>query len=243
MDMTKEEIIQAIEQQKPIYEKAYNHYVERQEFYKGALEKAFENIVDFPHKTVISFGYMLQIRCSVLINGKVAFGTEVEITLDKNIIRTNVGTCGSFTIEDKDQINKYKIMASFWDNYDYYSKIMLECWDELKPYGAKLDEERRTLERYQSWLEVLKQQEEKQRVLDTIKVNNIYECPKHYGYFFKECMKRYSKIRVDKITDKCVFGTLAHEFDEAHKWYTTPIRVEKSRFANWVQFGDLKIVE
>ena len=163
----------------------------------------------------------------------------------KYCLTVNIGTCGSFGIDNEVQFAKYKVFTQFLDNFKEIEETFADGFDTIKEatslYYIELDKldtlthEKRELER----------QIESQKILELIKPDNLY-INTQYLWYSKNAsgFKGYKYVKLISLTEKSANLEVGYINPKGHYnegWNSQDTyRMNKQDFFDAVLYGKLK---
>lgn len=140
------------------------------------------------------------------------FGSDFNIDISPSGIRINKGTCGEYSLEDKYQVARDKMIYHIWENHDAIvgvmtAKVNPELKNEFRKINRQIEDINYELER---------QERERQRgeALKKLKGAKYLYAPKIRDEYDDNWTKVIAKVHypvdvfeIDKITEKSVLGS------------------------------------
>ena len=139
------------------------------------------------------------------------FGSDFDIYITSDGIKINKGTCGSYTLKDKYQIARDRILCKIWDHHDEIVKVMTDTFNsELYKAYRDIDWKIRNIE---ADLKAKEEERKAKELLDKlnnskylaeIRKSNIYS--KDYLTVIGTNNHYTDLFVIEKITDKSIIG-------------------------------------
>ena len=122
---------------------------------------------------------------------------------DKYFLTVNIGTCGSFGIDDEEQFAKYRVFTCFLDNFKDMEATFAEDFETLKNVTSTYYEERGKLESFKHEVSDIERKTEEQKKLDLVKPGNLY-INTRYRWYSKNAsgFKGYKYVLLINLTEK-----------------------------------------
>lgn len=122
---------------------------------------------------------------------------------DTYFLTVNIGTCGSFGIDDEEQFAKYRVFAQFLDSFKDMEDTFKEGFDTLKKVTSIYYEERGKLESFKHEVNDIERKTEEQKKLDLVKPGNLY-INTRYCWYSKNAsgFKGYKYVLLINLTEK-----------------------------------------
>lgn len=150
------------------------------------------------------------------------FGSDFDMTIyDKGGIAINKGTCGQYTLKDKYQIARDRVLGNLWENHDTIVNIVkgninVTNFERLCKLGIEINHSEEQLKR-------AKDEEEYQSIKNKVLlasylaghgINDKYE---NDDYWTRKVIAKqhhyYDIFVIEKITDKSIIG-----YYENYRW-------------------------
>ena len=176
---------------------------------------------------------------------KTDFGSDFDIRINEvNGIEINKGTIGSYTLKDKYQVARDRMLAMIWDNHSIIVDIMAKSF-QVDLFTA-FNEADRAVDRAENDIKKAEQERQRQeaflklkkaKFLCTHHVMDKYENDDYWTH--KVIGKRHTYgdlFIIDKLTDKSVLGRY-----EMYRWENK--RLELSYVISQIQNGRLLALE
>ena len=243
--MNKEELLLQIEKLNPEVNLVRENLNNKEAELITKIKEVFSDITDVDKNIRVDMNGDIYIEIELInLERKRIFGTSVDIRCrydyseKKDIIELNVGTCGSFTIDDIAQIKKYEMVSNFWKNYDKYSKVLINAREELKPYHNDFWNKVNEFNKLKDKVKQIENEEESASILNSIKVGNNYDIKCSWNCK-KDWFKGNDLIVVEKITDKSILVTYKC------RGYTVTEngRINKSDFVWYIKEKHIRLVK
>ena len=162
---------------------------------------------------------------------------------DKYFLTVNIGTCGSFGIDDEEQFAKYRIFAQFLDNFSDMEATFAEGFNALTEATSLYYQEQGKLENLTREKRDIERKAEEQKTIDAIKLGTLY-INTNYRWYSRNSsgFKGYRLVKLISLTEKSanleVGYTNPRENNgwEARETY----RMNKQEFFDAVIYGRLK---
>lgn len=146
------------------------------------------------------------------------FGSDFNIDISPSAIRINKGTCGEYSLEDKFQVARDRMIYHIWENHDAIievmtSRVRLELNKEFRDVDRQIDNINNELER---------QERERQRGEALLKLKGAkYICCHKTSKKYDENYEKqigthhhfFDIFTIKKITEKSVLGSY-----ENYRW-------------------------
>lgn len=142
------------------------------------------------------------------------FGSDFDICITDNGINVNRGTIGPYTLKDKYQIARDRMLAMIWDNHSIIVDIMLRSF-KIDLYN-KFYEADKAVNRAKDDIKRAEEERKTQEAFSKLKKakylveHSIRDKYKNDDYWAREKIgiahHYYNYFIIDKITDKCVIG-------------------------------------
>ncbi len=162
---------------------------------------------------------------------------------DKYFLTVNIGTCGSFGIEDEDQFAKYRVFAQFLNNFNDIETTFAEGFSVLTEATSLYYQERSKLESLTREKRDIERKAEEQKTIDTIKPGTLYINTRYRWYSRNSSgFKGYRLVKLISLTEKSAnleVGYVNHREDDGWEARDT-YRMNKQEFFNAVIYGRLK---
>lgn len=129
--------------------------------------------------------------------------TEIEIRMGKPYGSTeyeltfSIGSCGRLGKKDTVQINKYRVLNVLIEHFDDLESLIKKNYEALKPFYKEYNKEDSILTNFVGEEEDIIKDREKQTVIDSIQVGNLYKIK---GYTRK--FKSYDFAKLVEIKNK-----------------------------------------
>ena len=164
---------------------------------------------------------------------------------DKYCLTVNIGTCGSFGIDNEAQFAKYKVFTQFLDNFKEIEETFADGFDTVKEaislyYTGLAKLNTLTHEKHE-----LERQIENQKILELIKPDNLY-INTHYIWYSKNAsgFKGYKYVKLISLTEKSAnleVGCINPKGNYNEGWNSRDTyRMNKQDFFDAVLYGRLK---
>ena len=148
-------------------------------------------------------------------NGKLDFGSSFDFYYDtyhwseqpNDELTLDYGSCGSFTKNDKYQLERIKLMGNIISMWDYFSQIWKFNKDQNAKDTAEFEELQRRKDKEDREANEAIRMEEKKTIMAKIKPGNIYlnkdaNCEGRYGILIISVTEKnvwYKEVRKDYI--------------------------------------------
>ena len=122
---------------------------------------------------------------------------------DKYFLTVNIGTCGSFGIDNEHQFAKYRVFAQFLDNFKDMEATFAEGFETLVETTSLFYREQGKLESLTREKRDIERQIEEQKTIDLIKPGNLYINNRYRWYSKNESgFKGYKYVKLISLTEK-----------------------------------------
>lgn len=122
---------------------------------------------------------------------------------DKYFLTANIGTCGSFGIDDEHQFAKYRVFAQFLDSFKDMEATFEEGFATLVETTSLFYREQGKLENLTREKHDIERKIEEQKTIDTIKPGNLYVNSRYRWYSKKESgFMGYKYVKLVSLTEK-----------------------------------------
>ena len=224
--------------------------------YESRIEKTIEALLNAvaPVKCHISAaGYSVSGRVDLKLddsNNSYSSGFDfyydthhISSDPDKYFLTVNIGTCGSFGIDDEEQFAKYRVFAQFLDNFSDMEATFAEGFNALTEATSLYYQEQGKLEKLTREKRDIERKAEEQKTIDTIKLGTLY-INTRYRWYSKNSsgFKGYRLVKLISLTEKSAnleVGYVNHR--ERDDWEACDTyRMNKQEFFDAVVHGILK---
>lgn len=183
-------------------------------------------------------------------NGKNVFGSGFEIYLhsrswdrDNNTkVEFNIGTCGSFDKNDKDQIMKYELFARCLVNFEQIENYLLERYFRIVEANKPYREADRELDRLINEKASIEDKIKEQAILDSIKVDNLYQNVKYRRWQKGNGWKENEFCKVVAIKANTIELEVGYMNSDKF-FYCDDCRVKKEEFISGLKWERYRLVE
>lgn len=174
---------------------------------------------------------------------KTDFGSDFDFSVSKSEIKINKGTIGSYTIKDKFQVARDRLICSIWDNHDIIVGIFNNNYNQELANDYK--EADRELERAEDRIKAAKEEAKKQELLNTLKKAKFLVAQSYRAKYKDDDWNKerigtlhyyYNYFIIDKITDKSILGRY-----ETYHWENKRLDLEHVLYQ--IQTGNLLAFE
>ena len=122
---------------------------------------------------------------------------------DKYFLTVNIGTCGSFGIDNEHQFAKYRVFGQFLDNFKDMEATFAEGFETLVETTSLYYKEQGKLESLTREKRDIERQIEEQKITDSIKPGNLYINNRYRWYSKNESgFKGYKYVKLVSLTEK-----------------------------------------
>lgn len=162
---------------------------------------------------------------------------------DKYFLTVNIGTCGSFGIDDEEQFAKYKVFAQFLDSFKDMEDAFKEGFDLLTEACSAYYKEQSKLENLTREKREIERKAEEQKTIDSIKPGTLYVNSRYTWYSRNSSgFKGYKYVKLISLTEKSAnleVGYVNHRWQD--NWEASDTyRMNKQEFFEAVIHGRLK---
>ncbi len=99
---------------------------------------------------------------------------HLSADLDKYFLTVNIGTCGSFGIDNEHQFARYRVFAQFLDSFKDMEATFEEGFETLVETTSLFYREQSKLKNLNREKRDIERQIKNQKIIDTIKLGNLY---------------------------------------------------------------------
>lgn len=251
-----EELEVLISKQKAVVNDRQAAYKAVAEAYEERVKKIIESVLSTVAPVtcyVSASGYRISGRIDVkLDNSNSSYSSGFDFYYDTNhlssdpdkyFLTVNIGTCGSFGIEDEDQFAKYRVFAQFLDNFNYIEATFAEGFNALTEATSLYYQERSKLENLTREKRDIERKTEEQKTIDAIKPGTLYINTRYRWYSRNSGgFKGYRFVKLISLTEKSAnleVGYVNHRENDDWEVRDT-YRMNKQEFFNAVIYGRLK---
>lgn len=122
---------------------------------------------------------------------------------DKYFLTVNIGTCGSFGLDDEEQFAKYRVFAQFLDSFKEMEDTFAEGFETLTETCSLYYSEESKLESLTREKREIERKAEEQKTIDQIKLGTLY-VNSRYTWYSKNSsgFKGYKYVKLVSLTEK-----------------------------------------
>lgn len=171
------------------------------------------------------------------------FYYDTEYGTKEYRLTVNIGTCGSFGIKDEAEILKYRVFSAFLDNFEEIEKVFKNTgtlYDLVSAYYAKDN----VLSTYMREKQEIERKAQEQKIIDLIKVGNIYINVNYRWYNKSGGFKGYKYVKLVSLTEKSAnleVGYINPKGSYSEGWgMRDTYRMNKQEFFKDIIYGRLK---
>lgn len=122
---------------------------------------------------------------------------------DKYFLTVNIGSCGSFGIDNEEQFAKYRVFAHFLDNFNDIEATFAEGFSVLTEATSLYYQEQSKLENLTREKRDIERKAEEQKTIDTIKLGTLYINTRYHWYSRNSSgFKGYRLVKLISLTEK-----------------------------------------
>ena len=251
-----EELEGLISKQELVVKEKRTAYKVIAEVYEERIKKTIEALLSAvaPVKCYISAsGYRVSGRVDLKLDDpKDSYGSGFDFYYDdhhlsedpdKYFLTVNIGTCGSFGVENEKEFAKYRVFAQFLDSFKDIEASFVEGFDTLVETTSLYYREQGKLENLTREKHDIERQIEDQKTLDLIKPGNLYVNTR-YRWFSKNDsgFKGYKYVKLISLTEKSANLEVGYVNARWENNWEAPdtYRMNKQEFFEAVLHGRLK---
>jgi len=183
-------------------------------------------------------------------NGKNVFGSGFEIYLhsrswdrDSNTkVEFNIGTCGSFDKTNRDQIMKYELFNRCLINFEQIENYLLKRYYRIVEANKPYREANRILDKLADEKSSIEEKIRMQSILDSIKVDNVYQNVKYKRWSKGNGWKEYDFAKVVAIKANTIDLAVGFMDSDGQFSYREDCRVKKEDFINGIKWEKYALV-
>ena len=251
-----EELEGLISKQELVVKERRTAYIVIAEIYEERVKKTIEALLSAvaPVKCYISAsGYRVSGRVDLKLDDpNESYGTgfdfyydthHISSDPDKYFLTVNIGTCGSFGIDNEHQFAKYRVFAQFLDNFKDMEATFVEGFETLVETTSLFYREQGKLDNLTREKRDIERQLEEQKTLDTIKPGNLYLNNRYRWYSKNESgFKGYKYVKLVSLTEKSANLEVGYVNERWENNWEAPdtYRMNKQEFFDAVIHGRLK---
>ena len=191
-----------VKEKRAAYKNVADAYAERIKKTIEALLAAVAPVTCY----VSASGYSVSGRVDLkLDDSNNSYGSGFDFYYDTHNfeLTVNIGTCGSFGINDKEQFAKYRVFSQFLDSFKDMEETFAEGCETLVETTSLFYKEQGKLESLTREQYDLDRQIANQKTIDSIKPGNLY-INNHYRWYSKNesGFKGYKYVKLVSLTEK-----------------------------------------
>jgi len=116
-------------------------------------------------------------------------------------LKVNIGTCGSFGIDDKEQFTKYRLFTEFLNNFEEIENAFKDNTSLIETTKI-LYHEQNILDKYNREVYEIEKEQKENELKKSVKAGNFYKNKNYHWYRKCQSFKGYEYIRVVGFTNK-----------------------------------------
>lgn len=251
-----EELEELISKQEPVVKEKRAAYKAVADAYEERVKKTIEALLSAVAPVtcyVSATGYRVSGRVDLKLDDpNHSYGSGFDFYYDTNhfsddpdkyVLTVNIGTCGSFGIDDEEQFAKYRVFAQFLDSFKDMEDTFKEGFDLLTETCSTYYKERGKLENLTREKREIERKAEEQKTIDSIKPGTLYINSRYTWYSRNSSgFKGYKYVKLVSLTEKSAnleVGYVNHRWE--NNWEASDTyRMNKQEFFEAVIHGRLK---
>lgn len=251
-----EELEELISKQEPVVKDKHTAYKTVADAYEERVKKTIEALLSAVAPVtcyVSATGYRVSGRVDLKLNdANNSYGSGFDFYYDthhfsedpdKYFLTVNIGTCGSFGIDDEEQFAKYRVFAQFLDSFKDMEDTFKEGFDLLTETCSAYYKEQSKLENLTREKREIERKAEEQKTIDSIKPGTLYVNSRYTWYSRNSSgFKGYKYVKLISLTEKSAnleVGYVNHRWQD--NWEASDTyRMNKQEFFEAVIHGRLK---
>ena len=155
----------------------------------------------------------------------------------------NVGTCGSFTKEDKVQYNRYMLLGTALEHAAEWEAWLISAVEKVKPLKEVFWQEENTRDKLECEKESIEDDQKKAAILATIKIGNVYKNKNYTWYKKSKDFKGYSTCKLVEFTNKLAKLAVGSTDTDGNFMEYDTYQMKKEDFENAIYWGRYVRVE
>jgi hypothetical protein len=251
-----EELEELISKQEVVASDKHAAYKKVADAYEDRVKKTIEALLSAVAPVtcyVSATGYRVSGRVDLKLDGpNHSYGSGFDFYYDthhfsedpdKYFLTVNIGTCGSFGIDDEEQFAKYRVFAQFLDSFKDMEDTFKEGFDLLTETCSAYYKEQGKLENLTREKREIERKAEEQKTIDSIKPGTLYVNSRYTWYSRNSSgFKGYKYVKLVSLTEKSAnleVGYVNHRWQD--NWEASDTyRMNKQEFFEAVIHGRLK---